>query len=181
MSGSVVEKRYAKALFEIALEKNLLKQIEQELQLVEKVLNETPGLKDWLHHPSTKPEQLREVFAKAFGELSPYVKNFLSVLIDKKRVTHFSGILASYSELSNEALGLAKAKITSAFPLTPEDREQISRTFESLIGKKLVLEERVDSDLLGGAIVQIGDRLYDGSLRTKLQRFRENLNQVQNA
>ncbi|WP_044641332.1 F0F1 ATP synthase subunit delta [Risungbinella massiliensis] len=178
MSAAVVDKRYAKALFEIASDKNLLEQTEQELVLVEKVMKETPALVAWLTHPSTQLEQQKEMIAKSFGSLSSHVKNLLFLLVDRKRLLHLSGILASYRNFANDALGLAKAVVTSAFPLLDVEKESIARTFEPIIGKKLVLEEKVDSDLLGGAVVQIGDRLYDGSLRTKLQRFRENLSAV---
>lgn len=181
MSGSVVEKRYAKALFEIASEKNLLKQTEKELELVEKVLTGSPELWKWLHHPSTNQEQQKKIVANSFQSISPYIQNFLFVLIDKKRLSHLSGILKSYRSLMDEALGVVKAKVTSAFPLTKEEKEKIVHAFEPIVGKKLILEEKVDSDLLGGAVVQIGDRLFDGSLRTKLDRFREKLAKSQNA
>jgi F-type H+-transporting ATPase subunit delta len=65
--------------------------------------------------------------------------------------------------------------VTTAFPLTEEDRKALVKAFESIVGKKIRVTEKVDSDILGGVLVQVGDRLYDGSLRTKLIRFQERL------
>ena len=71
--------------------------------------------------------------------------------------------------------GIQEAVVTSAVPLSEQEKEQLAAVFEERLGKKLRIVNVVDSDLLGGLIVQIGDRLYDGSLKTKLTRFRRQL------
>ena len=71
------------------------------------------------------------------------------------------------------------AVVTSALPLTEKEKEELAAVFEARLGKKLRVTNVVDSDLLGGLIVRVGDRLYDGSLRTKLIRFRQKLTGTQ--
>jgi F-type H+-transporting ATPase subunit delta len=101
--------------------------------------------------------------------------NFLFLLADRGREVYLEEIFAEYKRLSNEEKGIAEAVVTSATPLDEEDKQQLIEIFQQLIGKKLLVKNVVDSDILGGVIVQIGDRLYDGSLRTKLIRFQERL------
>jgi len=175
MSGSTVAKRYAKALFEVASEQNCLDQVEKDLQQVVDTFAAAPELKTWIQHPRTEIGKKKEVFAKVFAGVNDYTKNLLFVLADRKRENILEDIAHEYKRLANEARGIVEAVVTSAFPLTEEDRKQLIAAFEPIIGKKISIHEKVDSDILGGVIVQVGDRLYDGSLKTKLTRFKERL------
>jgi F-type H+-transporting ATPase subunit delta len=96
-------------------------------------------------------------------------------LADRRREIILQDVFAEYKRLVNEQKGIVEAIVTTAFPLTATDRKKLIAAFEPIVGKKLDITEKVDSDILGGVIVQVGDRLYDGSLRTKLARFKERL------
>ncbi|SEM79905.1 F0F1 ATP synthase subunit delta [Lihuaxuella thermophila] len=175
MSGSAVAKRYAKALFEVALEKNLLDQVEKDLQLIAETFSSTPELIEWLNHPATDTAKKKEFFSSVFTQVTELVKNLLFLLADRHRENIVAEISAEYKHLANEAKGMAEAIVTTAFPMTEEDKKELVETFQPIVGKTLQIKEVVDSDILGGVIVQVGDRLYDGSLRTKLTRFQERL------
>ncbi|SFI66547.1 F0F1 ATP synthase subunit delta [Thermoflavimicrobium dichotomicum] len=177
--SSVVAKRYAKAMFEVALEKNLLDQVEEELTLIVETFSSLPTLREWLSHPLTEADKKKELFSSVFSHLSEITQNFLFLLTDRQREGYLEEILKEYKRLSDEAKGVAEAIVTSAFPLSDEDQKELVQTFQKLIGKTIQIKNVVDSDILGGVIVQIGDRLYDGSLRTKLRRFQERLKQSQ--
>lgn len=180
MSGSVVAKRYAKALFEVALEKECLDRVEQDLQKVAATFAASPELVMWVGHPSTTAVQKHKVFDKLFGDVNTYTKNFLYVLADRRREGIIYDVADEVKHLANEERGIAEAVVTTAFPLTDENKEEISQVFEPIVGKKIEVIEKVDSDILGGVIVQVGDRLYDGSLKTKLVRFQDRLKQSRN-
>jgi F-type H+-transporting ATPase subunit delta len=175
MKGSAVAKRYAKALFEVALEKNLLDQVEQDLHAVVQAFEATPELLKWLSHPETDVEKKKEVFASLFKEAHETVRNLLFLLGDRRREGIIADIYADFKSLADEARGVAEATVTTAFPLSDKEKEQLVQVFQPMIGKKIRITEKVDSDILGGVIVQVGDKLYDGSLRTKLIRFQERL------
>jgi F-type H+-transporting ATPase subunit delta len=177
MSGSVVAKRYAKALFEVAAEKKCLDRVEQDLQKVAATFAASPELAMWVGHPATTAAQKQEVFDKLFADVNEYTKNFLYVLADRRREGIIPEVAAEYKHLANETRGIAEAVVTTAFPLTDENKAEIVKTFEPIIGKKIQITEKVDSDILGGVIVRVGDRLYDGSLKTKLARFQDRLKQ----
>jgi F-type H+-transporting ATPase subunit delta len=96
-------------------------------------------------------------------------------LADRRREGIIADIYADFKSLADEARGVAEATVTTAFPLSDEEKEQLVQVFQPMIGKKIRITEKVDSDILGGVIVQVGDKLYDGSLKTKLIRFQERL------
>ncbi|MBA4495958.1 F0F1 ATP synthase subunit delta [Paenactinomyces guangxiensis] len=175
MSGSVVAKRYAKAMFEVAMEKNLLDQVETELTQIVETFSASPELMEWFSHPNTDSAQKKELFSTLFKELNEITQNLLFLLADRHREGYIGEIAAEYKELANEARGVAEAIVTSATPLTEEDKQQLTEVFQQMVGKTIHINNVVDSDILGGVIVQIGDRLYDGSLKTKLVRFQERL------
>lgn len=175
MKGTAIAKRYAIALFEVAKEKNCLDQVENDLKQVLEVWKAVPELRDWVTDPTTEAEKKKEVFTKVFSDVNQYTKNLLFLLADRKRESELEAIVEEYHRLANEEKGYVDAIVTTAYPLTKESREKLIKTFEPVIGKKLNIQEKVDSEILGGVIVQVGDRLYDGSLKTKLLRFQEQL------
>jgi F-type H+-transporting ATPase subunit delta len=175
MIGSVVAKRYAKALFEVASEHGALDQVQKDLDRVVETFSAAPELVDWLNHPATDAEKKKEMFSRIFEGLHRYTLNLLYILADRRREAIVPEIVAEYKRLADEHRGVAEAVVTTAFPLSEEDRKALVKAFELIVGKKIRVTEKVDSDILGGVLVQVGDRLYDGSLRTKLIRFQERL------
>lgn len=175
MKGTAVAKRYSIALFEVAKEKKCLDQIEKDLKEVIQVWQSLPEFRNWVTDPTTEADKKKEIFSKAFPDVNQYTKNFLFLLADRKRVNELEAIVEEFHRLVNEEKGFVDAVVTTAFPLTEESRQKLIETFEPVIGKKLHIHEKVDSDILGGVIVQVGDRLFDGSLKTKLVRFQEQL------
>ena len=172
---SVVAKRYAKAIYEIALENGKSDQFLEELQLVSESFASSPELQDWLSSPSVDGKEKKSLLAKTFRDLSEPVQNLLFLLVDRHRTDQIHGIVEVYRSFNNERKGIEEAIVTTAFSLSPEDEKQLIQTFEHLTQKRLHIKKQIDSDLLGGVVVKIGDRIYDGSLRTKLQQFQKQL------
>lgn len=179
MSRTVIARRYAIALFELAREKGELDRVEQELDQVVETLERVPELKEWLTAPAVDVERKKALIAERFQGLSAWTKNLLFLLLDRGRQGLISRIAEEYKHLADEARGVAEAVVTSALPLTEKEKEELAAVFEARLGKKLRVTNVVDSDLLGGLIVRVGDHLYDGSLRTKLIRFRQKLTGTQ--
>jgi len=172
MSGAVA-KRYAKALYEIVSEKELLDQTEQELQLISQTLKDHPSFLQLLHHPRIDKETKKKEFSTIFaGALSETLVNFMSLLIDNHREDQLDNILVSFTAIANKERGLEDAYVTSIQPLTDAEKEEISSRFSQLINKKIRIHNIVNPAILGGIIVKIGDRLFDGSVVGKLQRFK---------
>lgn len=173
MSSGAVGKRYANALFKVAQEQDKLDAVEQDLVLLEQALKENPAFQDFLHHPKidnvVKKKEFRSIFE---GKISDAVLNLMGVLIDRDREKAISVITQYYIRQANMARGLVDARVISTEPLSDEEKQRLSERFSAFLNKKIRIQNEVDSSIIGGIIVQIGDRLYDGSVRGKLHRFK---------
>lgn len=179
MSQSVVAKRYAKAFFEIASAHKLFAEFESDLSLVSEMLVSNPQLDALLQAPTMSIENKKKLLSESFPHLQVMTKNLLFLLIDRHRFELVREIYTQFHRLSLEAQGQVEAMVTSAFMLSDEDELQLIDVFQKMTGKVIRLKSRIDPDLLGGVVVQMGDRLYDGSLRTQLRRFQELLKNSQ--
>lgn len=172
MSDIVVAKRYAKALFEVAKDKGIISQVEEELKSVASAIRDNADLQKFLNHPnigtSAKTDLLKQIFE---GKVSEPVWNTLLVLIDKGRQSILAALVNDYVKVANEALGQASAIVYSAFELTDAQQSEIASNFSKVTGKTIRVSNVIEPKLLGGVQVRIGDRLYDGSLAGKLDRL----------
>lgn len=174
MNHEAVSKRYAKALFEIAVERKILDKISKDMEFVNGVMMASDQLLEWLLHPATDIDDKKQIFSTLFKKVNSATLHFLFVVIDNHREDVLTEIISYFQHLVYEEKGEVEAKITTAFPLEKGDKKQLMQTFQRLLGKEVVIKEvAVNSDLLGGVIVQIGDRIFDGSLQNKLKRFQE--------
>jgi F-type H+-transporting ATPase subunit delta len=176
MSNSMVAKRYALALFRIAKEQNLLSVIEEELRVVREVVHYNSELNAVLKSSKLPLEKKKEILRTSFASVNAYVLNTLLILVDRHREDEIVEVANQFFELANEESGIAEAKVYSVRELSDAEREAISATFAAKVGKKsLRIENIIDSELLGGIKLRIGNRIYDGSLRGKLNRLERKL------
>jgi len=176
IAGSVA-KRYAKALVDVAASGNELEIVRQELSDVAALLREHRELQRFLVNPSIlrrdKVRILEEVLARL--SLRPLTKSFLRILQQAGRLQALEGVLRAYETMVDERLGRVKAVVTTAAPLEGEAHERLRQRLAEMTGKTVYLEVQLDTGLLGGLVTQIGSQVYDGSLRTRLARLRQEL------
>lgn len=176
MKQTIVGNKYALALFQLSLEKNETEKIEGELSIVKEVFQSTKELSELLKSPKLSLEQKKLTLNNAFSGLSPYVLNTLQLLIDRHRVEHIVPMIDKFIELSYERKGVAEATVESVRPLTDAEKAELSAAFAKKVNKSaLQIQNVVNSDLLGGLKIQIGNRIFDGSLRGKLDRLKREL------
>ncbi|GHH98804.1 F0F1 ATP synthase subunit delta [Neobacillus kokaensis] len=172
MSSSMVAKRYALALLQIAKEKQLLGVMLEDLRVIKEVAGYTPELKAVLHSSKLTKETKKAVLSQAFASVNVYVLNTLLLLVDRQREDYLAAVADEFLALANEEMGVAEADVYSTRALSDAEREAVSAVFAAKVGKKaLNIKNFVDSDLLGGLRLRIGNRIYDGSLRGKLDRL----------
>jgi F-type H+-transporting ATPase subunit delta len=173
---TIVAKRYAKALFELAQGKNQIAQVEDELGQIVGIIHDNVDLEKLLTHPnidtSKKIALLNQLFA---GKVSEIVLNTICLLVERRREDLLSSLLEDFVLIANEALGQAQATVTTPLALTEHEAQEIAERFSQISGKKIQISNVVDPSLLGGLTVRIGDRLYDGSLSGKLGRLEKSL------
>ena len=176
MSNSIVAKRYASALFQIAKEQQILSLVEEDLRVVKEVIQTNKDLKAVLSSLKLSKENKKAILKQAFANINGFVVNTLMILMDRHREGEIVEVVNQFIELAYEASGVAEAEVSSVRPLSDAEREAISATFAAKVGKQsLRIENIVDSELLGGVKVRIGNRIYDGSLRGKLDRLQRKL------
>lgn len=172
---SQVAKRYARAMFEVASAQGAVDRVEEELFALAQTITSSPQLGQWLAHPHVTGEQKKEAFRPVLSKVMEITGNLLFLLIDRHRESELPAIAAAYKQLADEARGTADAEVTTATPMAEEDQKRLAAVFEKILGKKVRIIHQVDPEILGGVIVRIGDRLYDGSLKTKLHHFQRKL------
>ncbi|MBW8349978.1 F0F1 ATP synthase subunit delta [Bacillus sp. IITD106] len=176
MSQNVVAERYALALFQLAKEHNLVQQIEEELRVVKKSVSENSSFITLLTSPNLSLHEKKNVVQNVFSNVSPFVSHTLQLLIDRHRQSDIVDVAEAFIDLANEENGVAEATVYSTRPLTAVEVESISASFAPKVGRRsLNIENIVDTDLLGGLKIQIENRIYDGSLRGKLDRLERTL------
>ena len=179
MTGTV-EKNYSFALFEaINEEGENLAGARAELDTVKAAVDSAEGFVKLMDTPTISNEEKLSVIKEAFsGKLSRCVYNFLCVVTEASRWDKFDKICAAFKELCNEKLGIAEITVTTAFPLTPAQLEQVKQKMSSIIGKKVVVSEKLDKSIMGGIVVDYGDTRMDGSVKTRLEGLKESFGQL---
>ncbi|WP_159885347.1 F0F1 ATP synthase subunit delta [Paenibacillus puerhi] len=177
---TVVAKRYAKALFEIAKEQNAVEKVGQDLRFVLGSLQEHGDFDNLLFHPGLDIEAKKSLVDEVFGKsVSETVLNTIKLLFDKGRESLLQPLVNYYIAISDEATGKAEAIVYTPNALSDLEIKQIEAAFGEIAQKQIRVQSVIDKSLLGGIQIRIGDRLYDGSLSGKLKRLEKALNQSQ--
>ena len=164
-------KVYAQALYEIAAEDGQEQQLLDEITEVGRLMDETPELREVMTSPAFSNEERIDIINSVFGsQACTTMVNFLCVLCEEGRAGSVAEITEAFRDLYNEAHGIAEATVTTAVPLDAAARERLKSKLESGSSKRVIMTEKVDPSIIGGVIVRIGDKLIDGSVRSKLSR-----------
>ena len=173
----VTAKRYAKALFLAARDAGATVPVGGELDSFVAVVTADAEVHAVLARPWIKGGD-RKAIAVAIAERNGagrLVRDFAGLVAERGRIDHLREIAAAYRGLLDEELGQARAAVRTAVPLTEQDRQRLGARLEQVIGRRVIIEERVDRTLLGGFVAQVGSFVVDGSLDGQLARLRERL------
>jgi F-type H+-transporting ATPase subunit delta len=176
--GSIA-RRYAKALFGLAVDSGRVEAWATSLVSLQQVIDGSPDLQDVLANPVYSREQRRAIVEKLASALSldPQPRDLLFLLGDRNRLSYLSAIVATFRDLSDEHLGRVRAKVTSAVALEDAAAQSIADKLSQATKAKVLLDRTVDPAILGGVVAQVGSLVYDGSVRTQLEDLRQQLKQ----
>ena len=149
----------------------------QQLRVLAGLMSESAVLRNVLVNPAVTASQKRAILDAlvARENISPPVRNFLALLIDRRRVTFLDDIIRHLDAELNQRQGFAEADVTSARDLSGAEKAAIESQVGRLTGKQVKARYASDASLLGGAVVRIGSTIYDGSVQGQLERIRERL------
>ncbi|QNQ82496.1 F0F1 ATP synthase subunit delta [Lactobacillus sp. PV037] len=176
LSREEIAARYSKALFEYAQDTDSLEQVYSDMNALEQAVKENPTVINLLADPILSTKEKEKFLATISEDLTPESKKFLEFLLAYGRFNNFVEIITSFDNLYDHYKNIATGTVTSAVKLTKTELSKISQAYAKKYGlNDLILTNKVEPSILGGVILQVGDRIIDGSIRTKLQHIREQL------
>jgi len=172
-----VARRYARALLSLGLDEGRHEQYGEELETVQRALLATREAAAVLANPGATQQQRHGTVAALASvlDLSPAVVSFLRLLVDRRRIGDLAAMVRAYRAMLDQQVGRVRATVTSAEPLEHGDLDRLRQAIAGITRREIVLEAKTDPSILGGVVTQVGATMLDGSLRTQLERMREEL------
>jgi F-type H+-transporting ATPase subunit delta len=169
---------YARALLEMAQAEGLASRVEGELFRLHELLKKNPDLLEFLKDPNIKHEGKRKALSDLFqGRVHPLVLDTLITLSDMDRAGRVLQVIEEFSASAAAATQKVSGEVTTAIPLDDATLNRLATELSRITGKNVQLFQKVDPSILGGAIIQVGEQIIDGSLRRKLDQIKERLAQ----
>jgi F-type H+-transporting ATPase subunit delta len=167
---------YAQALFAIAEAERDLTIVEDQLFAFSRTMERETKLRAALTDPALPPERKKALIAELLGDrANPHTVSILGFLIDQGRVRELPNIVDNLAALAAERRKQAVAEVRSAVPLTSERRTRLADALSKATGKDVEVKVVVDPSVIGGVLARVGDQVFDGTVRTRLEDARERL------
>ncbi len=167
-------KRYARAAYELALEKNELEVWREGLKRIAGLATDQK-LMALFQDPRVPFDAKKSLLHEGLGEIHPLAFNLAVLLVSKGLLSRGSDIFQEYNNLLDAHYGVERAQVTTALPLAIEEKQVVSSRLGEIVNRKVVIDGQVDPSIIGGFIARIGDTLIDGSIRQKLETLKKNL------
>ncbi|MGD8306022.1 MAG: ATP synthase F1 subunit delta [Ignavibacteria bacterium] len=176
MVSSKVANRYASSLLDIALEKNILDTVYEDVKLIISAFDASGELQRTIISPVIKPELkisiLDEVFSK---KIDKETLGFVHFIIRKRREEVLYNVARRFIELRNEHLGIVELDINTAFTVGDKQGSALVEKFEGILKRKIIPNFKVDESLVGGFVAQVGDTVYNASMKHQLELLKKEL------
>lgn len=156
------------------METGQLERWQADLEKMGSVLQDK-DLVSFLEHPKVSLERKSDMLQRLLQGIMPTAMNLAHLLVAKKRLRIVPSLVAEYRRLVNAAQGVVEADVITAIPITDQEAERIGKDLAGITGKTVMLGAKVDHEIMGGLVVRLGDKLMDGSVRTRLQELRRRL------
>ena len=171
-----VAKPYARALYEAAVEQEVLPSITADIEKLRELIEQSEEFTQFINSPLLTPQIKSDTFQQLFTDgMHPLTLNFFKLLALKQRERYLVAIMDVFSAIVDEAAGRVVAKVTTAVPITQNQEQQFVQQLSVYSGKQVRLETETDEQIQGGFIVQLGDTVFDASVTTQLQRLKRQL------
>jgi F-type H+-transporting ATPase subunit delta len=180
MTSNVYARRYSQAIFRMALENKDMNRWQSDLRKASSLMKET-ALFSLISNPKIESEQKSKTLEQRLGDINPMVIKLLLLLAAKSRLALIDDIAEEYQASVDNYRGIEGteiAEVTTAIPLDDDYQLKVAERITEIIGKPVLLKPKVDPGIIGGIIIRVGDKLIDGSLRSKLAALRKDLGGV---
>lgn len=177
---SLVAKRYAQALFDTAVDKNVVDEVFDEFSTVIDLFKSEEKLMNLMLTPSINTSEKKEILNRVYGEesINLYLKNFLNILLDKNRFEYVEEINETFRQLVFPYKNTVEAVVKTAVPLDETLRAALEKNLAKRFDKKVILKNQIDESIIGGAVVYVGDQIIDGSIKNQLNQMKTQMNSL---
>ena len=164
--------RYAKSILSLATERNEVAAVHKDFELISNVCDSNPDFVRMLKSPLISQNKKQAILDGIFGgKLSPITKNLVEIIVRKKREPYLVDISERFLALYDRQMNITRGTLVSAVPLTDAQKKAIKDRVEKEMKTSFVLEEKIDTELIGGFQLRIGDNLFDGSIASRLREL----------
>ncbi|SCI36987.1 MULTISPECIES: F0F1 ATP synthase subunit delta [unclassified Romboutsia] len=176
---NVIASRYAEALFQVGEEEKLTDKLYTELSEIVNLFESNSELFSILKSPVISKNEKISIIENIFeNKININVKNFLKILVEKNRISFVKDIASSYKELLNEKNNVLEGVAITAIQMSKEEIKKLEEKLSQKYNKNVTLENQVDKSILGGVLVRLGNEEIDGTVKTRLNKVKEQLSQV---
>ena len=176
IQANPVSRVYAEALFRVAKERGVVADIDQGLRGLAALLHDNATFRDFLAAPMIDASRKKNAVEAAMqGNADELLVDFLCLLIDKGRDQALEGVAVQFRVLADIDVGRVRVEVKSAQEMSQEQRSKLAESLRQILQSDCSLEMKVEPEILGGMILRIGDKLYDGSVRRQLQQVGDQL------
>lgn len=174
MPTKVYARRYAQAVFQIALEKQELERWQSDLEKIAGIVDNA-AVQAALESPKLKFEDKVGIFTKNLGDIGPLALNLVRMLITRASIGIIGAITDEYRVLLDDYHGIKSAEVITAIPIDDKDKQKLAEELGALVNSEITLKSEVDPEILGGIVARVGGKLLDGSTRSKLAAMKREL------
>lgn len=169
-----LDRRYALALYKVAEEKGKVEEYLEELRAVVALIKNDSNFLEVIRHPQVSTLNKKKLFNDIFqGKIDEDLLSFLLVLIDKGRILQLEGKLKEMEKINLEKSNTVVAKIKTVISLQDEEKKALIEKLEKKYSKKVLLEEEIDSSILGGVYVEVNNEVIDGTVKSKINEMKK--------
>ena len=171
--SSEIAEPYAQALMSVAQQNNLTEQFGENIRSLLSLLQDSEQLENFLANPFVNPEDKKAVLRRVLGEeTNSYLRNFILLLVDRRRILLLEPICQQYLALLRQLNQTVLAEVTSAVELSESQQQAVREKVIAMTNARQVeIENKLDSDLIGGVIIKVGSQVIDASIRGQLRRL----------
>lgn len=176
MANHKVSLRYAASLIDLAVEKNMLDIISNDVEFVLNILKKSPDLMRALENPVIKPETKSSILDEIFkSRINKETMHFIRFLVKKGRENLLAEIASKFLDLRDESMGIVNVEVQTVFDLTEDQKEKLKNRIEKVLNKKARFRIKIHPEVIGGFIAKVNDTVYDASVKHQLEILKQKL------
>ncbi len=174
-----VASKYSRAFFSLGKEKDKLTKFQENLNSFWETVEENEDLKEVLFHKRILPEDKKSIIEKIFkDQIEADVLNFIFILIDKRREYSFESIYKEFNKLVDKEEKILHVEVSTAVEMSQKSREKLKAKLDQMLDYTIIINNRVNPDIIGGLVMKIEDYIIDGSIRYHLDNLQEKLKKI---